>query len=68
MKDDKILYQKHSDEQLLRWAFETTPYQRLQFVEDALEFVYASGQNYHEIKRKQFEESVKTKNGDDTSF
>ena len=48
---DSKKYSDHRKEQILRWA-STTYEQRLQFVENALEFAHSAGINYLEIKHK----------------
>jgi endonuclease/exonuclease/phosphatase (EEP) superfamily protein YafD len=45
-------YEEHRRAQRLRWAKETTPAQRLAWLEAALEFVYASGIDYLAQKEK----------------
>ncbi len=50
--NEKKGFETHEEEQLFRWAFETTPAERLQFVEDALEFVHKAGIDYQKMKRE----------------
>ena len=51
MSTEKEQYEKHRIEQVLRWATESTPAERLQFVEDALELFHKAGYDYQKIKR-----------------
>lgn len=45
-------FANHRREQVLRWAFQTTATQRLQFVEDLLEFTHEAGCDYQKTKRE----------------
>ena len=44
-------FEQHKAEQILRQARESTPAQRLHFVEDALRFLHSAGCSYLERKK-----------------
>jgi hypothetical protein len=50
--DNSKDFDEHRKEQVLRWATLTTPAERLQFVEDALEFAHKSGNDYLKAKHQ----------------
>lgn len=45
-------WDEHRDNQILRWALETTPLQRLQWIESMLLYMHSTGHSYQDRKRR----------------